>query len=91
MWVDTHTHLHGLAEVMGPINENLGEVKIRGVQIEDNLSIHQVEKMLAFWREVLGHFELPRFVPKNMTEIIQVVDRHIGIRYKLVIYKRFRI
>ena len=45
--------------------------------------------MLLFWRDVLGHFELPRFVPKNMTEIIQVVDRHSGIIYKLVIYKRF--
>ena len=30
-------------------------------------------------------------MPNNMTEIIQVVDRHIGIRYKLAIYKRFRI
>ena len=46
VWVDTPTHLHGLDEVMGPINEHLGEVKMRGVQIEDNLSIHQVEKVL---------------------------------------------
>ena len=64
---------------MGPINEHLGEVKMRGVQIEDNLSVHQVAKVLAFWRDVLGKFELPRFVLKNMSEIIQVVDRHIGI------------
>ena len=28
-------------------------------------------------------------MPKNMTEMIQVVERHIGIRYKLEIYKRF--
>ena len=67
VWVYTSTHLHGLAEVMGPINENLGEVKIRGVQIEDNLFFHQVEKVLAFWSDMLEHFELPRFVPKNMT------------------------
>ena len=46
VWVDRPTHLHGLAEVKGPINEHLGEVKMRGVQIEDNLSIHQVEKVL---------------------------------------------
>ena len=46
VWVDTPTHLHGLAEYMGPINEHLGEVKMRGVQIEDNLSVHQVEKVL---------------------------------------------
>ena len=42
MWVDTPTHLHGLAEVMGPINEHLVEVNMRGVQIEDNLFVHRV-------------------------------------------------
>ena len=47
--------------------------------------------MLAFSCDVLGEFELPQFLPKNITEIIQVVDRHIGIQYKLVIYKIFRI
>ena len=66
-------------------------MKIWGVQIEDKLSVQQVKKVLAFWRDVFGHFEFPRFVPKNMTEIIKVVDRHIGIQYKLAIYKRFRI
>ena len=55
-WVDTSTHLHGLDEVMGPINEHLGEVKMQGVHIEDNLSVHQVEKVLAFWCDVFGHF-----------------------------------
>ena len=79
VWVYTSTHLHGLAEVMGPINDHLGEVKMQGVQIEDNLYVHQVDKMMDFWSDVLGHFELPLFVPKNMTEIIQFVDRHIGI------------
>ena len=59
MWVDTPTHLHGLAEVVGPINEHLGEVKMRGVEIEDNLSVHQVDLVLEFWSDVLGHFELP--------------------------------
>ena len=34
-WVDPPTHLHGLSEVMGLINEHPGEVKMRGVQIED--------------------------------------------------------
>ena len=43
---------------MGPINEHLGEVKMRGFQIEDNLSVHQVDKVLEFWRDVLGKFEL---------------------------------
>ena len=55
-WVDTPTHWHGLAEVMGPINEHLGEVKMQGVQIEDNLSVHQVERVLTLWRDMLGHF-----------------------------------
>ena len=89
-WVDTKTHLHGLSEVMGPINEHLGKIKMKGVQFEDNLSSHNREEVFKFWRENLEHFEPPRFVPKNMTEILQVVDRHLGILYKNAIYKGFR-
>ena len=92
-WVDTVTHLHGLKEVMGPINQylgNLGDEKMRGVQFEDNLSSHNREEVFKFWEEVLEHFEPPQFVPKNMTEVIQVVDRHLGIQYKLAIYAGFR-
>ena len=42
VWVDTPTHLHGLAEVMGLINEHLGEMNMWGVHIEDKLSVHQL-------------------------------------------------
>ena len=82
-WVDTKTHLHGLSEVMGPINEYLGKVKMRGIQFEDNLSSHNREEVFRFWEENLSHFETPQFVPKNMTETLQVVDRHLGIIYKI--------
>ena len=39
-WIDTKTHLRGIAEVIGPINEYLGNLKMKGVQFEDNLSSH---------------------------------------------------
>ena len=64
-WVDTPTHLHGLARFIVPINEHLGEVKIRGVQIEDNLFFHQVEKVLAFWSDMLEHFDLLPYVDRK--------------------------
>ena len=32
----------------------------------------------------------PRFVRPNMTDIVQVVDRHIGVWYKQVVYMPFR-
>ena len=75
-WVDTITHLHGLAEVMGPINDYLGKIRMEGVQFEDDLSSHNLDEVLRFWEEKLEHFESPRFAPKNMTKILQVVDRH---------------
>ena len=89
-WVDTKTHLHYLKEVMWPVNQYLGEENMMGIVFEDNLSSHNRDEVFSYWREILDHFEAPQFVPKNMTEIIQVVDRHLGIQYKLAVYVGFR-
>ena len=63
---------------------------MRGVQFEDNVSFHNRESVFEFWKERLSNFEPPRFVPKNMAKIIQVVDLHLGIRYKIATYNGFR-
>ena len=40
--------------------------------------------------EFLSSFADPRFVPARMTDMLQVVDRHIGIRYKVAVYMAMR-
>ena len=65
-------------------------MEMRGVTFEDNLSSHHTDATMDFWRSELPHFEEPRFVPAKMTEIIQVIDRHIGVQYKRAVYLAFR-
>ena len=36
-WVDRHTHIHGLTQAMGPMDEHLEEDGICGVCLDDNL------------------------------------------------------
>ena len=45
---------------------------------------------MQHWKDGLPNFVPPRFVPANMTDIVQVVDRHIGVRYKQAVYMAFR-
>ena len=92
-WVDAETHKIGLKGVLGPINDYLAEQGsgLKGVVFEDNLSSHQTESVLDFWDTDLPQFTRPVFVPPNMTDIIQVIDRHIGVWYKKAVYCAFRI
>ena len=76
--------------MLGPINTFLGEESKKGVTVEDNLSLHKTADVLAVFKEELCHFAAPRFVPPNMTWIVQVIDRHIGIMYKLKVYAGYR-
>eukprot|EP00956_Cyclotella_meneghiniana_P020812 scaffold37180_cov23-Cyclotella_meneghiniana.AAC.2 len=41
-------------------------------------------------KKELPNFDPPIFVPPNMTSYLQVVDRHIGVRYKNYVYKEYR-
>lgn len=41
---------------------------------------------MAFWGEELPNFAELQFLPPNMTELLQVIDRHIGVRYKEYVY-----
>ena len=63
---------------------------MRGLVIEDNLSSHKTELVNDFWKDELTQYDLPIFVPPNMTSYLQVVDRHIGIRYKKYVYRMYR-
>jgi len=80
-WVDAETHKIRLKGVLGPINNNLVILGagLKGVVFEDNLSIHGTESVFDSWDMDLPHFTYPVFVPPNMTDIIQVIDRHIGV------------
>ena len=91
-WVDAQTHMIGLEKVLGPVNSHLEEEEsgMRGVIFEEYLSSHQTDAVFEFWKSQLANFEAPRFVPPRMTEIVQVVDRHIGIRYEKAVYMAFR-
>ena len=64
---------------------------MKGVVFEDNLSSHKTLQVLLFWRAKLTNFTDPQFVPANLTDIIQVIDRHIGIIYKRAVYKAVRV
>ena len=87
-WVDSRTHIHGLWEVLRPVNHALASEgsNMKGLCIEDYLSSHKTDIDDDFWCNKLMNFELPLFVPANMSLYLQVVDRHIGIRYKNYVY-----
>ena len=80
-----------LVQVLGPINSLLESEGMMGVTFEDNLSSHKTLEVLRFWKTHLKNFVGPRFVPANLTDIIQVIDRHIGIIYKRAVYKAIRV
>jgi hypothetical protein len=82
--VDSKTHIHGLKSVLGPLDTFLDELEgeMRGLVIEDNLSSHLTKVSLACWENDLKNFRPPEFLPANQTDMLQVIDRHIGILYK---------
>ncbi len=91
-WVDGETHRYGLKEVLGPINDHLVEEDMQGVTFEDNLSAHVMQATMDFWENnpSLSNFIAPQFLPPGMTDIVQVIDRHIGIIYKRAVYRAMR-
>lgn len=89
-WVDTDTHLYWLDNVMKPIDNWLEMQEFDGVMFEDNLGVHHTDKAAEHWKEELPNFHDPRFYPKNLTLLIQAIDRHIGIQYKNAVTKAVR-
>ena len=91
-WVDTPTHIYGLEECLGPINSLLEKEDngMKGVTFEDNLSVHLTARSLSHWANKIPFFLPPQFLPAGVTDIIQVIDRHIGILYKQAVYLAMR-
>lgn len=74
-WVDARTHILGLKAVLGgDINELLKTEKMIGVTLEDNLGSHKTKEVMHTWDNcpLLSEFIRPRFVPPNLTDIVQV-------------------
>ena len=89
-WVDAETHMLAMDKVLGPVNDHLQEVGMKGLVVEDNLSSHKTPAVNRYWEEKFPNFLPPEFVPPNMTETMQVIDRHIGILYKRAVYRAMR-
>ena len=91
-WVDAKTHRLGLDKVLGPIDAHLSlhDHDMKGFVFEDNLTSHHTEDVMQHWKDNPPNFVPPRFVPANMTDIVQVIDRHIGVRYKQAVHMAFR-
>lgn len=92
-WVDGPTHRYGLKEVLGPINAHLVEEDMQGVAFEDNLSAHKMESTMQFWGSdpSVSNFIPTQFLPAKLTDIVQVIDRDIGIIYKRAVYHACRV
>ena len=86
-WVDEETHIYALKKMFGPVNESLEGSVFKGVIFEDNLSSYKTDGVFLFIENELNNFIPPVFLPALMTFIIQVIDRHIGIIYKLMFTK----
>ena len=89
--VVTGIHQNQSIQVLGPINAHLGSIGMKGVTFEDNLSAQKTLEVLQFWKTHLTNFVDPQFVQANLTDIIQVIDRHIGVINKRGLYKAIRV
>ena len=85
-WVDARTHIHGLKKILKPVNYLLEGTVMKGVIFKDNLSSHRTDAVLDYFKEELKNFVSPRFIPADMTLVIQVIDCHIGVQHKRAVY-----
>ena len=57
------------------------------VQFEDNLSSHKTAAVTSFWKTIKCS---QRLYPPDLTQVLQPIDRHIGIQYKKAVYQAVR-
>jgi hypothetical protein len=86
-WVDARTNVYGLEKTMKPIDEWLASEGFDRVQFEDNLSAHKTDAVAEYWKENLKNFLDPRYYPAQLTLLLQAIDHHIGIIYKISVTK----
>ena len=85
-WVDAQTNIYGIEEQAKNPFFTSGE---EFIQLEDNLSSHKTEAVDRAWRLHLPHW-IRRYFPAQMTWCLQPIDRHVGKRYKIAVYRKLR-
>ena len=80
--VDSQTNLYGLSKAKLFLDQY-----DQAVQFEDNLSSHTTPAVTAFQKQSKCTQIL---YPPNLTQVLQPVDRHVGIQYKTAVYKAIR-
>ena len=81
-WVDSETNLYGLSKAKIVLQKYP-----HSVQFEDNLSSHKTPMVKAFQEKVTCN---QRFFPPDLTQVLQPIDRHVGIIYKTEVYQAIR-
>ena len=76
----------GIYTSFGIVDEALYGTNRKGVIFEDILTSHSTDDIMEFFEEKIRNVTSSRFVPTNMTWIIQVVDRNKGIIYNMILY-----
>ena len=95
-WLDTKTFLDVTPKMFGPVDKHLTELNTenetsrKAVVFMDNLTVHTTDSAAQMWANEFDNFLQPKFVPANHTDSLQVLDRHIGVRYKKETYFNFR-
>jgi hypothetical protein len=88
-WLDTDTNVYGLS-LVSPVHDRLRQAGHRKiVQFEDNLSAHLTDEVKEAWKQHLPHCTQFMF-PVGTTDMLQPVDRHIGVQYKRRVYHKLR-
>ena len=82
VWVDAETNLYGLMKAKSVL-----EQYDEAVQFEDNLSSHKTDTVNEFWDSSKCYRKL---YPPELTQVLQPIDRHIGIQYKSAVYQVVR-
>jgi hypothetical protein len=86
-WVDAQTNIYSLQKVLKPVDNFLGEEGKKGVLFEDNLSSHLTDAVVEHWSQELENFFQPRYYPANLSLVLQAINRHLGICYKVAVTK----
>ena len=81
-WVDAKTNLYGLTKA-----KEFFDKWDKSVQFEDNLTSHTTPAVNDFQQSLTC---VRILCPPDLTQVLQPIDRHVGIQYKTDVYKAVR-
>lgn len=81
-WVDTKENVLYLENVYEPVANKLGNTML----IQDNHEPHTTEESISVRERIISR-NTQALTPKNLTDKVQAVDRHVGRDLKRHIYK----